>query len=105
MDMQSMVEECGCDPVGPAATLDSALNLVRSNSVTGAILDINLGSERVWPVADLLAEHKIPFLLATGYTALDIPATYKKRLLLTKPLTTRALRDGLRGLGLIAKPA
>ena len=32
-----------------------------------AILDINLGGEMVFPLADLLRERHIPFVFATGY--------------------------------------
>jgi DNA-binding response OmpR family regulator len=57
----------GAEVVGPAGTVADALQLLQSTRLHGAILDINLRNERVYPVADLLLHRGVPFVFATGY--------------------------------------
>ena len=55
-----------------------------------AILDIGLGDETVYPVADALRTRGIPFMFATGYSAWVIPKGYADVPVAEKPI---ALRD------------
>ena len=63
--------DAGAKVVGPAACIDDALRLIEAAAADGglsaAVLDINLGGQQVWPVADRLAALGVPFLFATGY--------------------------------------
>lgn len=67
MLLEDMVRNLGFDVVGPALRLDEALALVESGLPDAAILDVNLGNCRSYPLADLLARRGVPFLFATGY--------------------------------------
>lgn len=100
MDLEYMVGECGCVPVGPVSNVEAGLLAVRQNNLDGAVLDVNLGDERVWPVADLLHEHGVPFILATGYSRVEVPERFKECQVLHKPLTEAALFAALDALGL-----
>jgi len=40
---------------------------IERNAIDAAILDINLGDQTSFPIADELAERSIPFLFASGY--------------------------------------
>ena len=53
-------------------------------AVAGALVDINLGDEKGWPVADALAERGIPFAFTSGGGDV-IPADHAHRKLVTKP--------------------
>ncbi len=63
--------DAGAKVVGPAACIDDALRLIEAAAADGglsaAVLDINLGGQQVWPVADRLAALGVPFLFATAY--------------------------------------
>lgn len=60
--------------IGPAATVAQALRLVMMEPhLDGAVLDINLKGEMVYPVADALAARGVPFVFATGYNREKIP--------------------------------
>ena len=63
--------DAGAKVVGPAACIDDALRLIEAAAADGglsaAVLDINLGGQQVWPVADRLAALGVPFLFARGY--------------------------------------
>ena len=103
MEVELLVEECGCAPVGPVSNVADGLVIVRQTDLDAAILDINLGDERVWPVAELLHDRGVPFLLATGYSAAEVPPRFRDCLILEKPIRPAALRAGLSSLGLHLK--
>jgi len=75
MDIAESLQELGYEVLGPAGSVDQALGLLNKEGdrLTGALLDINIRNERVYPVADALAKRGIPFAFATGYDAGTIP--------------------------------
>ncbi|HUF56904.1 MAG TPA: response regulator [Thermohalobaculum sp.] len=100
MEMKAHVEKCGCSAVGPVATVEDALEAVRQSDLDGAILDINLGEERVWPVADLLEHQGVAFILASGYASSEVPPRFRARRVLAKPVDARTVRAALAEIGL-----
>ena len=77
MDLALSLENLGIEIVGPAGTLEGALELVkRTDRLDGAVLDVNLRGQRVFPVAETLAQRNIPFIFTTGYDAAVIPEPY-----------------------------
>lgn len=65
--LQRELEALGVEVVGPVATVPEALSILASGrTIDGAVLDIELGGEQVYPVADLLQRLSIPFVFATG---------------------------------------
>jgi len=62
--------EAGAEVVGPAGSVNEALQLIgaaaRKGGLSAAVLDIDLEGEAVKPVADTLAALGVPFLFATG---------------------------------------
>lgn len=71
--------------VGPVPSVELALELVDADKVDAAILDINLDGEKVYPLADILAERDIPFVFATGYETSPMPTKYRGYVLCEKP--------------------
>jgi len=67
MLIEDMLEDLGCTVVGPAARLDEALALARDSQIDCAVLDVNLGGQPIFPLADFLREKGAPFAFATGY--------------------------------------
>jgi CheY-like chemotaxis protein len=65
--VEDMLTELGAVVVGPAATIAQGLTLARSEAIDGAVLDVNLRSERIDPIAEALRVRGIPFIYATGY--------------------------------------
>lgn len=91
--------EAEAEVLGPIATVDGALGLLKGPSPpNAAILDVNLGGEDVYPVADALLALGVPFLFTTGYDQATILGRYASARLLEKPLDTAAV---LRALDLI----
>lgn len=67
MLIEDMLSELGCEVVGPAARLDEAMELARTADLDCAVLDVNLGGQSIFPLADLLRARGAPFAFATGY--------------------------------------
>src|SRR4051812_25894284 len=67
MLIEDMLTELGCVVVGPASRLDEAIDLTKSAEIDCAVLDVNLGGQPIFPLADLLRERGAPFAFATGY--------------------------------------
>jgi CheY-like chemotaxis protein len=67
MLIEDMLAELGCEVVGPASRLDEALAIAKEAELDCAVLDVNLGGQPIFPLADLLRERGRPFAFATGY--------------------------------------
>jgi CheY-like chemotaxis protein len=86
----------GAEIVGPAATVEQALALIASAPrIDGAVLDVNLRGVRAFGVADELAARGVPFVFATGYSALAIPERYRAVPTLVKPFEPRDVASAL----------
>src|SRR3982751_6680450 len=77
-DLAQFFEDGGAEVVGPVGSVKDALALVASEGgrIDGALLDINLHDDKVYPVADALSAAGVPFVFATGYDAQAIPRAY-----------------------------
>lgn len=59
------LEQAGATIVGPVPDLPAVLDLIASAPVVqGAILDVNLRGQMVFPAADMLIEQNLPFLFS-----------------------------------------
>lgn len=101
MLLEDMLGDLGCVVVDVAGTLDQALNQLDliSADADGAILDVNLGGEQVFPVADALTERNIPFLFATSYGRRGVAARYPDATVLDKPYGLPELAAALATIG------
>ena len=76
--LEDMLQELGCEIVGPACDLKRATDLAQGEaSIDVAILDVNLGGQVVFPVADILARRGVPVLFATGLGADGLPEAWR----------------------------
>lgn len=91
MLIEDGLSEEGCQVVGPAARLDDALRAAASETLDAALLDVNLGGQPAYPVADILAERGIPFAFLTGYGEAGLNEAYRHRPVLKKPFTLNKL--------------
>src|SRR5579862_9929896 len=60
LEIQANLEEAGATVVGPALTLEQALELAQNDGLSAAMLDLRLGRDSASPVAQVLAERHIP---------------------------------------------
>ncbi len=93
--LQDILEELGCELAACAARLSEATDIARHIQCEVAILDINLGGERIDAVADILANRGIPFVFATGYGDDGVMARHQSAPLMEKPYDSDDLRKAL----------
>jgi DNA-binding response OmpR family regulator len=86
MMVEDMLADLGCEIVGPFARLDLAMSFVADNpAVDPALLDVNLGGVRSFPMAEALADKGVPFVFTTGYDESGMPDEWRDRPSLRKP--------------------
>jgi CheY-like chemotaxis protein len=100
-DLAASLESLGTEVIGPAASVEEALSFVEKDGarLDGAVLDINLRNERVYPVADVLTARGIPFVFTSGYDAVAIPSAYAKAPRCEKPVDRTQLIRWLSKIG------
>jgi CheY-like chemotaxis protein len=85
MLIEDMLADLGCTIVGPASRLDEAMQLVKDAEIDCAVLDVNLGGQPIFPLADMLREKGAPFAFATGYGDAGLRDVDKGSPVLQKP--------------------
>lgn len=94
-----MVEDLGYEVGGRAGTVAGAMRLLNNGGAFDlAVLDVNLGAETAFPIADRLEELGVPFIFATGYEALEktAPLRHRARICIPKPYSNRTLHKALK---------
>lgn len=87
---EGILLDAGCDVI-LAMGVDEALVLVAADKIELAILDVNLGSRRSYPIADALRERGVPFIFATGYGRDGLDEAYREAPVVQKPYRTLEL--------------
>lgn len=95
-DLREQLVLAGAAVIGPVATLAKALDLIAAGvALDAAVLDVNLGGQKVFPLADLLQEQGVPCVFVTGYDRSMIPAAYSNIRICRKPASAREVANAL----------
>jgi PAS domain S-box-containing protein len=92
MMMRDILLELGLSVAGPFCTPAEAVAAARDDGVDAAILDVNLGGELIYPVADTLVARGVPFVFVTGYGAESIDGRFAHVPILQKPIERQVLQ-------------
>ena len=76
----------------------AARELIETEDVDGALMDVHIRGERVFPLCELLEERGVPFVLTSGYADWTMPEKWRGRPRLQKPYTIDDVADALAGL-------
>ena len=87
---EDMLTDLGCEVV-TAMRLEQAMAFAKAERFDLAVLDVNLGNARSYPVADVLFERCTPFLFATGYGRQGLEPAYQAVPVLQKPYQSEPL--------------
>lgn len=93
--LEDMLSGLGCIVVGPTGNMAFAVALARNEALDGAIIDLNIRGGKVYPVAEVLRERDVPFLLASGYADWTLRDDFKDRPRLTKPYSAETVEQKL----------
>jgi DNA-binding response OmpR family regulator len=86
MEMEDVLRDLGCEIVGPYGRLGDAINAAFTETLDGAIVDLNLRGEMSFPLIETLRRRSVPCVLCSGHA--DLPE----------------LRDQLSGIPRLGKP-
>jgi DNA-binding response OmpR family regulator len=96
--MKDIIEECGCEVVGPFGTLPEAMQACQSTDADAAIVDLVLHGEYAYPIADVLSRRGIPFGFATGGETAAAESPWEQQPFLGKPFAVEEVRQLIGGL-------
>ena len=98
MMVEDMLLDLGCEVVGPFAKLDQALAFLNGGDgqIDAALLDVNLGGVRSFPMAEALAGKGVPFVFTTGYDESGLPDIWRGRPTLRKPFMMGEMAEALK---------
>lgn len=95
-DLCRDLQDAGAVVVGPTPSVAQALALIRDEPwIDGAIVDVNLGGEMAFPVADALLEREYRFVFTTGYNDGILRARYPDVPRVEKPAEFRQIARAL----------
>jgi two-component SAPR family response regulator len=94
--IEDMLAAMDCEVVGPIGKLETAIQIAQEGKFDIAILDVTIRGGKVYPVAEHLLAHGVPFVLASGYGDWALPPSLRDQRRLTKPFTAAELEEQVR---------
>lgn len=73
MGIMDEIEDHGGVVLGPVTTLEAGINALRDQKPDACIVNINLGPNKVYELADLLIDLRVPFVFASSEPREAIP--------------------------------
>jgi len=99
LGVADLLGDLGAIVLGPVATVADALALIdQVPELDAALLDINLGDDVAYPVADALAARGTPFVFASANARNVLPARFANASLCQKPFSINELSRTLQDL-------
>jgi CheY-like chemotaxis protein len=83
--LADMLADLGYHVAASVTQVGEALSVLDDITIDIALLDVNIGAQKIDPVADRLAARGTPFIFTTGYGNAGVPANYADRAILQKP--------------------
>jgi len=100
-NLQDILSELGWTLVGQAMSLAQAEKMAASVELPDiAILDVNIGGQKVFSAASILVERGVPVLFATGYGRDGLPPEWQDRPVIVKPYSQRDVAIALDAMAL-----
>ena len=95
--VEDMLSDLGCVVVDIAGTVQRGLAIANDPglAIDSAVLDVNLGGEKVYPVADALTAKGVHFIFATGYGVAGIAPQYSHIPAVAKPYDPNGLEAAI----------
>jgi len=95
MLLEDMLGDLGAQ-VRHAGTLTAALAAIDAEMPKLALLDVNIGGEKIFPVADRLDAAGVPIVFTTGYGRKGLEPRWERHAVLQKPFDEAGLTAALR---------
>ena len=85
MMLEDMLLDADCEIAGIATSLETGVALANNSACDFAVLDMTLGRDSSFPIADVLTSRGVPFLFASGHERYSLPQEHCHRVVLGKP--------------------
>lgn len=93
LDLEDMLTRMGVKQVTVTSSVTQALQALAESLPPFAILDVNLGQETSFPVAEALQDAGVPFAFGTGFgDSAAFPERFKDTPVLQKPYSAESVR-------------
>ncbi|SBV37573.1 conserved hypothetical protein [uncultured Stenotrophomonas sp.] len=94
--LADLLQNEGAQVLGPASCMEDADALLDGSPLPdAAVLDINLGNQNVYPLADRLADGHVPLLFTSGYDRELVPVRHADSPRCAKPFGVDQVRTQL----------
>jgi CheY-like chemotaxis protein len=90
--IEEMLLDLGCHQVWVAGNAKDAQAVLAQHRPHAVILDVNLGGDSGFQLAQTLTDTKIPFIFATGYGRHGLPEQWATRPIMQKPFKMETLQ-------------
>lgn len=94
--LEETLTDFGLVVAGSARSLPQAMRLAQTVAFDLALLDVNIGQDRIDPVADIVSARGIPFVFTTGCGRAGLPEAYLQRPIVEKPFYVEEILRTLR---------
>jgi CheY-like chemotaxis protein len=95
-DIGRALRSLGAEIAGPVGDLEGAARILDDGGILdGAVLDVNIRSEMIFPIARELRERQVPFVFTTGYDKATLGPEFQDVALWEKPIDVAAMARGL----------
>lgn len=85
MLLAEWLTELGCQAVGPAGRVSEAVEFIDTGAIDAVLLDVTLGPEDSFSLADHAENKGLPVAFLTGKAIADLPERFQGHLILSKP--------------------
>jgi DNA-binding NtrC family response regulator len=93
LELEDTLQELGCRIVGPIVRVQDVLRAAQDGEIDGALLDINLRGEQIFPILPELMRLGFPIIITSGYDDPTLfPEEFRQLPRIAKPVDPRALR-------------
>lgn len=93
--IRDLLSDLRVEMVGPGTTLEQALHLANTEIFDTAIIDASLSGKPSYPIGDLLARRKTPFVVMSAGDVRNDPESFRQAPRLPKPFTREELLGAL----------
>ncbi|WP_128926220.1 response regulator [Bradyrhizobium guangxiense] len=95
-DIEKALRALGAEIAGPVGHIEDAVEMLNNGgALDAAVLDVNIRTEPIFPIARELKARSVPFVFTTGYDTVSIGAEFKDVPLWEKPIDIVAMAQNV----------
>jgi len=93
LDLETMLRDLGVASVRTASSVHEGLGFIADRLPDLGLIDVNLGDDKCFEIAERLQALGVPFVFTTGYgDSYAFPAVFAQTRIMTKPYTLEGVR-------------